>query len=303
MESFLRLSQTIVESPDLNPRECRSWDRLFAPPGKPARGVANGRYEAENRGLVKVAGISKGRAARQDMRGFGSQWSGNAQLLWVCPVSDQELTVSFKVTEAGSGLRFGFTKAPDFGTFEVSLDGKKIGENVDLYDPKVVHAVHDTADLKINAGRHTLRFRCVGKNERSTRYFFGLDYIDVTGRKPPPKPKAAPVADKVAIRARLKRLLRRAFRRPVDPDTLDRFTKFAEGRLASGASFEDTMRTMVGAVLGMPEFLYFYESLGEKTSVRKRSGRQRVDDFELASRLAQFFWSSIPDDTLLEPIL
>ncbi len=300
MESFLRLSQTIVESPDLNPRECRSWNRLFAPPGKPTRGPVNGRYEAENNSLVKVAGISKGRARRQDMREFGSQWSGNAQLFWSCPELRRELTVSFEVTEASSGLRFGFTKAPDYGTFELSLDGKKIGENVDLYDPKVVQTVHDVRDLKTKAGRHTLRFQCVGKNERSTRYFFGLDYIDVTGRKPAPKPKAAPVADKVAIRARLKRLLRRAFRRRIDPDTLDRFTKFAEGRLASGASFEDTMRTMVGAVLGMPEFLYFYESLGEKTSVRKGSGRQRVDDFELASRLAQFFWSSIPDDTLLD---
>lgn len=91
-----------------------------------------------------------------------------------------------------------------------------------------------------------------------------------------------------------------AFRRPVDPDTFDRFRKFAEGQLASGASFEDTMRTMVGAMLGMPDFLYFYESPGEKNSKRKGNGRQHVDDFELASRLARFVWSSIPDDTLLD---
>ncbi len=300
MESFLRLSQTIVESPDLNPRECRNWNRLFAPPGKPTRGPVQGRYEAEIEGLVKVTGTSRGRAARQEMRGFGSQWSGNAQLLWICPKSGPELTVSFETPGAAGGLRFGFTKAPDYGTFEVSLDGKTIGENVDLYDPKVVHAVHDVRDQKTTAGRHTLRFKCVGKNERSTRYFFGLDYIDVTGRKPAPKPKAEPVADSIAIRARLKRLLRRAFRRPVDPDTLDRFTRFAEGQLASGASFDRTMRTMVGAVLGMPDFLYFYESSGGKTADSKGRGRQRVDDFELASRLARFFWSSIPDDTLLD---
>ncbi len=300
MESFLRLSQTIVESPDLNPRECRIWNRLFAPPGKPTGGPVKGRYEAEIGGLFKVTGTSKGRAARQDMRGFGSQWSGNAQLFWGCPQSGSELTVSFEVTEAGSGLRFGFTKAPDYGTFEVSLDGKKIGENVDLYDPKVVHSVHDVSDLKTASGRHTLKFQCVGKNERSKRFFFGLDYVDVTGRKPTPKPKTAPVADNVAIRARLKSLLRRAFRRPVDPGTLVRFTKFAEGQLASGASFENTMRTIVGAVLGMPDFLYFYESLGKQASKKKGSGRQRVNDFELASRLARFFWSSIPDETLLD---
>ena len=298
MESFLQLSQTIVESPDLNPRECRSWNRLFAPPGMPTRGPRNGRYEAERKGLVKIAGVPIGRTRPQNMREFGDQWSGNAQLFWRCPKAERELTVSFNVTGTASGLSFGFTKAPDYGTFEVSLDGKKIGENVDLFDPKVVHTVHNVKDLKTRAGRHTLRFKCVGKNERSTRHFFGLDYIDVTGHTRPPK--AAPVADNVAIRARLKSLLRRAFRRPVDPDTLDRFTKFAEDQLASGTSFEHTMRTVVGAVLGMPDFLYFYESLGKKNSKPKGSGRQRVDDFELASRLARFFWSSIPDDRLLD---
>ena len=45
MESFLRLSQTIVESPDLNPDECRSWDRLFAPPGRPVRSPGGGGRE------------------------------------------------------------------------------------------------------------------------------------------------------------------------------------------------------------------------------------------------------------------
>ncbi|MBO11093.1 MAG: hypothetical protein CMJ68_10045 [Planctomycetaceae bacterium] len=298
MESFLRLSQTIVESPDLNPRECRSWNRLFAPPGKPVLGPVNGRYEAEVGGLVKARATSSRQASRQDMREFGKQWSGNAQLFWGCPNVAQELAVSFDVTGAGSGLRFGFTKAPDYGLFEVSLDGKTIGDNVDLYDPKVIHAVQDVGGLKLTAGRHTLRFKCVGKNDRSIRYYFGLDYIEVSGLKPVSKPK--PVADKVAIRLRLKTLLRRAFRRPVDRETFERFMAFAEGQLASGASFEATMRTMVGAVLGMPDFLYFYESHEGKVAKSESPGRQRVSDFELASRLARFFWSSIPDDTLLD---
>ena len=116
----------------------------------------------------------------------------------------------------------------------------------------------------------------------------------------PPGRNPAAVTDVDAIRARLKKLLRRAFRRPAEPETLDRFTKFAEGQLASGASFEETMRTVVGTVLGMPDFLYFYETLDEENSDDEGRGRQRVNDFELASRLAQFFWSSIPDDTLLD---
>jgi len=116
----------------------------------------------------------------------------------------------------------------------------------------------------------------------------------------PLKPDTAPISNGDAIRGRLAKLLRRAFRRPVEAETLDRFSKFAEDQLTSGTSLEDTMRTVVGAVIGMPDFLYFYESLDGSDSSRKSDSRQPVNDFELASRLARFFWSSIPDDTLLD---
>jgi hypothetical protein len=119
---------------------------------------------------------------------------------------------------------------------------------------------------------------------------------------PPDQSAGGPAIDteKTAMRSRLKKLLRRGFRRPVDPETFDRFAKFAEDQLASGASFEQMMRTMVGAVLGMPDFLYIYETPDQESSGIKDQGRQRINDFELAARLAQFFWSSIPDDALLD---
>ena len=103
-----------------------------------------------------------------------------------------------------------------------------------------------------------------------------------------------------AIAPRISKLLRRAFRRPVDPGTLDRFVKFSEEQLAGGASLEVTMRAVLGAVIGMPDFLYFYETPNRENAKSKSRGREPISDFELASRLALFFWSSIPDDTLLD---
>jgi len=100
-----------------------------------------------------------------------------------------------------------------------------------------------------------------------------------------------------SIRDRLAKLLRRAFRQPVEAATVERFANFAEKQIADGASWETAMRRVVSAVLGMPDFLYIYDSPSPGT---KPAGRQRIDDFELATRLAQFFWSSIPDDTLLD---
>ena len=108
------------------------------------------------------------------------------------------------------------------------------------------------------------------------------------------------VAHSDVIRARLEKLLRRAFRRPVDSETRDRFTKFAERQLASGASFEDMMRSVVGAVIGMPDFLYYFETSDAEHPDGTAAGRLRISNFELASRLAHFFWSSIPDDMLLD---
>ena len=115
------------------------------------------------------------------------------------------------------------------------------------------------------------------------------------------EPKSDPkVAEANAIRSRLRRLLRRAFRRPAEPATVERFAKFAEAQLAAGATFEQAMRTVVGTILGMPDFLYFYELPDKGNPGNKDPGRQRISDFELASRLALFFWSSIPDDALLD---
>lgn len=95
-----------------------------------------------------------------------------------------------------------------------------------------------------------------------------------------------------AVRDRLAKLLRRAFRRPVDEQTLERFVQFAQKSIQSGTSFTDTMKTVVGAALASPEFIYLYDA-GDVAS-------RKLDDFELASRLSFFLWGSIPDDPLLD---
>ena len=114
-----------------------------------------------------------------------------------------------------------------------------------------------------------------------------------------PENKKAEIMEEI-IRSRLIKLLRRAFRRPVDPVTLDRFLKFAIDQHDSGETFENTMRSVIGVVLSMPDFLYFYGDADSKNPPNKSSDDKVIKEFELASRLALFFWSSIPDDRLLD---
>ena len=292
MESFLALSQSVAQSPDLNPRECQAWDEFFSHPNQPARADATGRLEAENGQHVRVLQPPKGPAGRQDMNTFGKQWSGNAQYFWQCPEQGQTLQLEFTAPHVGKSLRIGLTAAGDYGIFDIHLDGKPLAEGVDFFNAGVEHRV-SSYEKEISAGIHKLTFVCTGKRALSARHFFGLDYIDVVATQSS-KDTKSPRSDSEILETRLRSLLRRAFRRPVDDETLSRFTTFASAKLADGASLEVTMREILSAVLGSPEFFYLYEMPSDGTA------RQRVDNFELASRLAQFFWSSIPDDELLD---
>lgn len=290
MESFLALSQTIVESPDLNPQECRSWNWLFAKPGA----LPIGKFEAENHSWLKLPATSQGRISVQEMEGFGPHWSDGKQLIWMCRKKEWSIELTFEAVTSGDGLRFGFTKAPDYGTFELSLDGQVIGEPVDLYDAKVSRADDVVIPVSIEPGTHNLKVKCLSINKKSKSHLFAIDTFEITG-VPEALQKSGTSTDKEAIRDRLTKLIRRAFRRPPEAEELDRFAKFAEDNIAAGASFEETMRTVVGAVLASPDFLYFYETRGNE-----KSGSQSTDDFELASRLALFLWGSIPDNELLD---
>ena len=293
MESFLQLSQSIARSPDLNPKECRSWGWLFAAPGQPVHGPKRGRVEAED--PKQVSFHSQGPVAEvQNLKHYGNQWGGDTHLLWKCEAAGQSLTLQWNAKEAASGLRIGLTTAGDYGIFEIQLDGKVIGSPVNLRGPRVDRMDHEI-DAAIQPGPHTLTFKCTGKDGRSPRFYFGLDFIAHIGLKPPRK-TGLPAVEVKAIRERVGRLLRRAFRRPVSAVEVERFAGPIENQISSGVSWEDSMRLAVATVLGMPDFLYFYEVSNPGESP---GGRQRISEFELASRLAQFLWSSIPDDALL----
>ncbi len=85
----------------------------------------------------------------------------------------------------------------------------------------------------------------------------------------------------------------RAFRRPVETAEVDSlFALFAEAE-KRGDSFDDAIRFAMRAVLVSPHFLFRIE-------VPRDAGAQPVNDYELASRLSYFLWSSMPDDALFQ---
>ncbi|MCA9067828.1 MAG: DUF1592 domain-containing protein, partial [Planctomycetaceae bacterium] len=102
------------------------------------------------------------------------------------------------------------------------------------------------------------------------------------------------VDEKAEVQRRLQPFLLRAFRRPIDPEQLDRYTKFADRQLQAGVAFPEVMKSLAAATIASPKFLYLYD----KSTQGKTT--ETIDDFELASRLSFFLWGSLPDQTLLD---
>jgi hypothetical protein len=87
---------------------------------------------------------------------------------------------------------------------------------------------------------------------------------------------------------------RKAFRRPVQAEEVDRFLGFYKMARREGESFDESIATALQAILVNPHFLYRIESSGKTPGAD-----EPLNDFELASRLSYFLWSSTPDEPLL----
>ena len=85
----------------------------------------------------------------------------------------------------------------------------------------------------------------------------------------------------------------RAFRRPARTNETERLVKLVESELKSGEKFEAAVKSALVAVLCAKDFLFLVEGSAAQAN-------QRLNDWELASRLSYFLWSTMPDDRLFD---
>jgi len=93
----------------------------------------------------------------------------------------------------------------------------------------------------------------------------------------------------------LKRLASRAWRRPAGDLEVARLMPFVDSALAEGEPFVPALRLAVAAILVSPRFLFRTEI---DPAPDDPTRAHDLSDFELASRLSYFLWSSLPDDRL-----
>ena len=91
----------------------------------------------------------------------------------------------------------------------------------------------------------------------------------------------------------LSRFATRAYRRPVETGEVDRLVALVENAQKLGDNFESAVKTGLLAVLCSQSFIYLVEG-------SPAAPMPRLTDWELASRLSYFLWSTMPDEHLLD---
>lgn len=129
-----------------------------------------------------------------------------------------------------------------------------------------------------------------------------IESIEITGpiqrEWPPASHKALLFAgderhDDEYVREIFSRFLPRAYRRPVTDQEIDSIVAVVkDAQSTSKLSFHEAMRTGLQRVLSAPGFWFLEEPTGEQVQPRP------LTDYELASRLSYFLWSTMPDDEL-----
>lgn len=162
--------------------------------------------------------------------------------------------------------------------------------------------------VKVTAGEHAFRASFPefadmddpldNMNTDGRRKLF-IDYLDVVGPFHPSSERPASYRrifvceEQTAACAEriLGTLARRAYRRPVRAEELAALTGLAAKVRANGDTFAESIRVGLQAVLLSPNFLFRAEPAAADAGL--------VSEFDLASRISYFLWSSMPDEALL----
>jgi hypothetical protein len=95
------------------------------------------------------------------------------------------IEIPFEVTKKEPlRLVLNMTKSYDFGRYQASLNGVKLGGPIDLYSTKVENEEQHLLDFWPDPGKYTLRLECVGRNAQSSGYYLGIESVRLRERRP-----------------------------------------------------------------------------------------------------------------------
>lgn len=166
-----------------------------------------------------------------------------------------------------------------------------------------------TIEQKVNiqAGNHRFALMLLNASENDPKRTLHVEFIEVAG---PTDPRPSSHRKLLAVDPKLpqaeqtrvvvERFASRAYRRPATKDEVGRLVQLVTDAQARGAKWEAGIQVAFQAVLCSPKFLFRLELDDGKRG--PQAGRLNevveLDDWQLASRLSYFLWSSMPDEEL-----
>ncbi|MBM4071925.1 MAG: DUF1592 domain-containing protein [Planctomycetes bacterium] len=166
-----------------------------------------------------------------------------------------------------------FKPAEDFPADDVGYGFDNIGDVLTL-SPLLMERYLEAAERIVEQAIKTPAFR--------ERYLSALQ-----------KEKSRGTAAKV-----IEGFARRAYRRPATPDEVERLTGFIRLARQNGQEPIVGLKLAFKAILVSPHFLFRVEV--DRSATDRPDAVFAINEFELASRLSYFLWSSMPDDALLK---
>ncbi len=156
----------------------------------------------------------------------------------------------------------------------------------------------DTPVSSLRGGFFASRTKIVDEEGRPVMPLLLVDWVEIEGPLSTEADRAKREGvfpripdDPNELRACWKRFAERAWRRPVTDSEIERFASFVAAELEAGESFRSAYRSALTSVLIARSFFSLEEGSPDEN-------RAKIDDFELASRLSFFLWSSMPDEKL-----
>ena len=219
---------------------------------------------------------------------------------------DDEQRASLPVTRPSSGTLADFDDTTLRAQFHVPAGPRELTATFLRKSGSLQETIRQPLNVHYNLHRHP-------------RLSPAIYEVSVTGPYPvSPSPASAPHSDSTSDTPSQKRIFlarpseqvspdaaasqnlttiaRRAYRREVTPHDMSRLMQFFNDAHESDG-FDAGIEAALAAILASPHFLLKIESVGTETS---SAGISRINDYDLASRLSFFLWSSGPDDTLLD---
>jgi hypothetical protein len=193
-------------------------------------------------------------------------------------------------------------------TLSIFVDGKQVQH--EQIDPAPERRRTTDTRVPLTPGLHTIRAELAGPS-CDIKTQLRVDYLDIKGPFHPVAPPLPESHKRIFIcghengghhnpkcaRIIVTNLARRAFRRPVTAEEVNNYTRFIDMAQKEGDSFEQGVRVALEAILVSPEFLFRIE---RDPKPNDPTATHRIGDFELATRLSYFLWSSMPDEELFQ---